>query len=88
MDEVSRGLIWLKVCRTISINLLGQCLVTVFHIIRREKCVFMRNLFPRPMLVTGIDVATTFDILLHINQIELNHTRDVTINLIRCRTVF
>ena len=36
MDEVTRGLVGLKIrrTRTIGINLLGQCLVAVFLIIR------------------------------------------------------
>ena len=34
MDEVTRGLVGLKIRRTIGINLLGQCLVAVFLIIR------------------------------------------------------
>ena len=34
------------------------------------------------MLIASIDVATTFNILLHIDQVEFDDTRDVTVNLV------
>ena len=34
------------------------------------------------MFVTGIDIATALDILLHIDEVELYDTRDVTVNLV------
>ena len=42
----------------------------------------MRNLMPLSVLIAGIDVATTFDIFLHVDEVEFNNTGDVTINLV------
>ena len=41
----------------------------------------------RTMLILGIDIAATLDILLHIDKIQLDDTRNLTINLIGRRTV-
>ena len=87
MDEVSRGLVIEKICRIISINLLGQSLITILLVIFREQRVDMRNLATQSVFIAGIDITTTLDIFLYIDQIEFDNTRNITINLIRWRTV-
>ena len=85
MDEVTRCLPGLKLCLTIGIKLFGSCFVTILHIIFTKEGVFVRNLRTFTMFVAGIDIATTLDILLHIDQVELNDTGNVTIDLLgRC----
>ena len=34
------------------------------------------------MFIAGIDVATTLNVFLHIDEVEFNNTRNVTVNLV------
>ena len=83
MDEVTRGLVGEKFYLAISINFLSQRPIAIFHVIRRKQCIFITNYRPLSMFITGIDITTTFDVFLHIDKVELDHTGDVTIDFLR-----
>ena len=83
MDEVARGLIVMKICISLRIDifLIRKCFITRLLVIFRKEFDVGNCHTGRTVLVAGIDIATTLDILLHIDKVEFNDTRDITIIL-------